>query len=67
MYGLVNNAGQGLSQGGVEVKSLIDTNVYGVKLMTEAFIPLIDPLVGRIVNVGSGAGINIYIYIYIIE
>jgi NAD(P)-dependent dehydrogenase (short-subunit alcohol dehydrogenase family) len=35
---------------------MIQTNVYGPKNMSEAFIPMIDPEVGRIVNVGSGGG-----------
>ena len=35
---------------------MIKTNMYGVKNMSEAFIPLIEPAGGRIVNLGSGAG-----------
>ena len=53
LYGLVNNAGIGWTYGANEI---MDTNVYGVKRMTEAFIPLLDTTSGRIVNLGSGAG-----------
>jgi carbonyl reductase 1 len=56
LYGLVNNAGVGLSHEGVTNDDIINTNTYGVKWMTENFIPLIDATNGRIVNVGSGAG-----------
>merc|ERR1719436_2200259 len=34
----------------------MNTNLYGPKRMCEAFLPLLDPAEGRIVNVGSGAG-----------
>ena len=52
LYGLVNNAGVG----GATAPSndqIIRTNVYGVKLVTEAFLPLVE---SRIVNVSSGGG-----------
>jgi len=35
---------------------MIETNVYGPKRVTEAFIPLLNSETGRIVNVGSGMG-----------
>ena len=56
LYALVNNAGTGLAHEGVTKDDMIKTNVYGVKNMSEAFIPLINPEGGRIVNLGSGAG-----------
>ena len=52
LYGLVNNAG--IMSGSAD--DLLKTNVYGAKLMTDAFVPLLDSTRGRIVNVGSGAG-----------
>jgi NAD(P)-dependent dehydrogenase (short-subunit alcohol dehydrogenase family) len=57
LYALVNNAGVGLAQPGApsNPESILDTNLYGVKRVTEALLPLIDPSVGRIVNVSSGA------------
>jgi len=55
LYGLVNNAGVGLAHG-VPADAVIDTNLYGTKTMTDAFLPLISPGGGRIVSVGSGAG-----------
>ncbi len=46
----MNNAG--IYSGTID--DVLRTNIYGVKLMCDAFIPLIDPSVGRIVNVSSG-------------
>lgn len=54
LYAIVNNAGI-LSGTPDEV---IDTNVYGVKRVVDCFLPLLDPVYGRIVNMGSGAGPN---------
>ena len=57
LYALVNNAGTGEWVGqGCTRDAMIATNIYGPKLMTEAFIPLIDSTCGRIVNVSSGMG-----------
>jgi len=58
LYALVNNAGMGLAQeGAAEVKpdTLLNTNFYGPKRVTEAFVDLIDPKEGRIINTSSGA------------
>lgn len=52
---LVNNAGTGLAHN-VSSDEVVDTNLYGPKRMCEAFLPLLKPDGGRIVNVGSGAG-----------
>ena len=52
LYGLVNNAGVGGSSKDV----CINTNIYGTKNMTDAFLPLLEPNQSRIVNLGSGAG-----------
>jgi carbonyl reductase 1 len=56
LYALVNNAGVGLAQPGAPSAPLdiLNTNLYGVKRVTEAMVPLIDPIQGRIVNVSSG-------------
>lgn len=48
IYAVVNIAGV------IEGDSLLDTNFYGVKFMCDAFIPLMDSTVGRIVNVSGG-------------
>merc|ERR1719387_467747 len=55
LYALVNNAGIGLKTGPGQVEVLLNTNFYGPKRVSEAFLSLIDPTVGRIVNVSSGA------------
>lgn len=55
LFAVVNNAGTGLAHG-VTPKTMLDTNIYGPKLMVDAFLPMINPTDGRIVNVGSGAG-----------
>jgi len=57
LYALVNNAGVGLAQANApdSVKGILDTNLYGVKRVTEAMAHLMDPETGRIVNVSSGA------------
>lgn len=52
LYGLVNNAGVGIQTSG----NILDTNFYGPKRVTEAFLGMIDTKEGRIVNVSSGAG-----------
>ena len=51
LYGLVNNAGIGL--GGQDSDAVMNTNLYGTKRVTEAFLNLVTD---RIVNVGSGSG-----------
>ena len=57
LYALVNNAGTTESVGeGCTREQMIATNVGGVTHMTNAFVPLIDPSCGRIVNLGSGGG-----------
>ena len=56
LYAVVNNAGVGLAQPGAPSApdSILDTNFYGVKRVSLAMLPLIDPGQGRIVNVSSG-------------
>jgi len=52
-YGLVNNAGVGLSHG-VDSQEILNVNLKGPKRVFEAFLPLLDPKKGRVVNVSSG-------------
>ena len=54
LYGLVNNAGIGLAAS-VAAEEVLNTNLYGVKRMCDAFVT--EGLVSdRVVNVGSGSG-----------
>ena len=62
LHGLINNAGVYVGGPMVDVdveefKWLMDVNVYGVYLMTQAFAPMIIESKGRISTVGSIAGI----------
>jgi NAD(P)-dependent dehydrogenase (short-subunit alcohol dehydrogenase family) len=52
LHGVVNNAGCGLSHG-VDADTMFGTNLYGTKNVVDAFLPLLDPADGRIVNVAS--------------
>ena len=52
LYGLVNNAG--IADG--TLAEILRVNVLGVRAVCEAFLPLLDPASGRIVNVTSAAG-----------
>lgn len=60
LFGLVNNAGIGIS--GVvevtpieEVRKVMDVNVLGLYAVTKATIPMIRKGKGRIINIGSGS------------
>lgn len=60
-YGLVNNAGIGIS--GLieatpvsELRRIFDVNFIGLHRVTQAFLPLIRKNKGRIVNIGSSSG-----------
>lgn len=53
LYGIINNAGIGF---GYDMQATMATNLYGVKRVTESFLPLLSPTEGRIVNVSSGSG-----------
>ena len=55
LYALVNNAGVGLQTNPSQQATLLNTNFYGPKRVSESFMELIDPVAGRIVNVSSGA------------
>jgi carbonyl reductase 1 len=56
LYAVVNNAGIGL--GSSDMKTVLDVNTVGVRRVCEAFVPLLDPVHGRIVNVTSASGPN---------
>ena len=54
LYALVNNAG--VARGSGEI--MMNTNYMGPKRVTNAFVDLIDPSKGRIVNTSSGMASN---------
>lgn len=59
LSGLVNNAGVG-GYTAKRVKfpeDIMETNFYGPKKVTDAFLSLLDPRVGRIVNVSSDGAV----------
>jgi len=56
LYGVVNNAGIGL--GASDRRAVLEVNTLGVRRVCEAFLPLVRPADGRIVNVTSAAGPN---------
>eukprot|EP00092_Neocalanus_flemingeri_P032030 GFUD01034812.1.p1 GENE.GFUD01034812.1~~GFUD01034812.1.p1 ORF type:complete len:313 (-),score=94.70 GFUD01034812.1:83-1021(-) len=51
LYGLVNNAGGSLDT----PRGTVDLNMYGLRRVCEAFLPLIQKDKGRIVQISSGA------------
>ena len=60
-YGIVNNAGIGIS--GVleatpisDVRNVMEVNVIGLLSVTKTFIPLLKEAKGRIINIGSTSG-----------
>jgi carbonyl reductase 1 len=53
LYAIVNNAGVGLGSK-ASVDQLIQTNLFGPKRVTDAFVSNLDPKQGRVVNVSSG-------------
>ena len=61
LYGLVNNAGvtHTAPMEFVDTDALraqFEVNVFGVAAVTRAFLPLVRPACGRVVNVSSGSG-----------
>lgn len=54
LFGLVNNAGTGFKHNS-SGEEMLNVNAYGPKRVTEAFLPLLDSKVGRVVMVGSGS------------
>lgn len=57
LYAVVNNAGIGGS-GPADMPAVLNVNTRGPHRVCEAFLPLIDPERGRIVNVASASGPN---------
>ena len=53
LYGVVNNAGIGF---GNTLADVLRTNYYGPKLVTNAFLPLLQQPGGRVVHIASAAG-----------
>ncbi|MFO0670056.1 MAG: SDR family NAD(P)-dependent oxidoreductase [Polyangiaceae bacterium] len=53
LYGLVNNAGLG---GESSLAEILAVNALGVRRVTEAFLPMLERGVGRVVNVTSASG-----------
>jgi NAD(P)-dependent dehydrogenase (short-subunit alcohol dehydrogenase family) len=56
LYGIVNNAGIGFGTG--DIRTVVEVNTRGPHRVCEAFLPLLDPARGRVVNVSSAAGPN---------
>ena len=56
LYGIVNNAGIG--PGSANAASVLEVNLFGLHRVCRAFIPLLDPAAGRIVNITSASGPN---------
>lgn len=54
LYALVNNAAIGVGAGTLE--DLLATNFFGVRRVTDVFLPFVDPDGGRIVMVSSASG-----------
>jgi NAD(P)-dependent dehydrogenase (short-subunit alcohol dehydrogenase family) len=54
LYAVVNNAGVGAD----DLRAILEVNVLGVRRVSEALLPLLDPDGGRIVNITSAAGPN---------
>ena len=54
LYVIVNNAGIGNSMLGLN--KILQVNTYGPKRICDAFLPLLNPSIGRVVNVTSSSG-----------
>ncbi len=57
LYAVVNNAGIGTGAG-AGLAGTLEVNTLGVHRVCEAFLPLLDPERGRIVNITSASGPN---------
>ena len=53
LYAIVNNAGVGGASG---LEDTLAVNTLGTRRVCEAFLPLLDPQRGRVVNITSAAG-----------
>jgi len=54
LYAIVNNAGIGNPKLGLN--KILQVNTYGPKRVCDAFLPLLEPSIGRVVNVTSASG-----------
>ena len=54
LYAIVNNAGIGDSVLGLN--KVLQVNTFGPKRVCDAFLPLLNPSIGRVVNVTSASG-----------
>jgi len=54
LYAIVNNAGIGNPK--LALNKILQVNTYGPKRVCDAFLPLLDPSIGRVVNVTSASG-----------
>ena len=54
LHGLVNNSGIGATGG--TLATVLDVNTLGIHRVCTAFVPLLDPTGGRIVNITSASG-----------
>ena len=54
LYAIVNNAGIGNSRLGLN--KILQVNTFGPKRVCDAFLPLLNPSIGRVVNVTSASG-----------
>src|SRR5690606_6067825 len=54
LHAVVNNAGLGSQVG--DLRAILEVNTLGVRRVCEAFLPLVDPSAGRIVNLTSASG-----------
>mmetsp|Transcript_36005 Transcript_36005/g.81982 ORF Transcript_36005/g.81982 Transcript_36005/m.81982 type:complete len:293 (-) Transcript_36005:24-902(-) len=54
LYGIVNNAGIGLPEG--DLRTVLQVNTYGPQRVCKAFVPLLNPDGGRVVNITSASG-----------
>ena len=54
LYAIVNNAGIGNSMLGLN--KVLQVNTFGPKRVCDAFLPLLNPSIGRVVNVTSASG-----------
>lgn len=53
LYGIVNNAG--VNDNGLDLRTVIETNVFGTHRVTETFLPQLVAS-GRLVNISSASG-----------
>lgn len=56
LYAIVNNAGIGL--GVADLRTVLEVNTRGMRRVSEAFVPLLEPSKGRVVNITSASGPN---------